>query len=306
MSVEIFLALSVHYGSDDKILEISIEAEHVHVRAMLSAKGTLNDGHFTPAQLRRECDKLGRAELQEAIDELVAIGLLTTTETGYQLPGWLNRNKSKAAIEAEAEQRKANAILGNHKRWHTGKDRQPDPKCEHCFPPVKGSTGHDEHPDSESRSGDDETGISAGESGERSGVVDGGDRHRQSQLHCHLQVQDTTVDNPPNPPPPEGGTTEADQPLGLHCTRATCDQPPGSPCIDRSGNPRAPHSVRCTDRIFAQIIAQDGSPLTAADAPNGSAACDCDECDGLGFIFTAEDLVDFCPNRTRKPQGLTR
>lgn len=121
-----------------------------------------------------------------------------------------------------------------------------------------------------------------------------------------MEGKGSTRDNPPNPPPTDGGTTEADQPenpLQLHCLRPSCNQPPGSPCIDRSGNPRPPHSIRCTDRIFTRIVAQDSSPLTVADTPNGTPACDCDECDGLGFVFTAEDLVDFCPNRTRKPQG---
>jgi len=137
--MDLYMPLSVEFVSDDKIIAASIHAEHVFVRSLAFCKRTLNDGQFTVAQIRRECEKLDRWHVDEACAELVELGLFDNNDDRLSIPSWLKRNPSRAALEAAKDAKKRGGIEGNHKRWHVGKHGTPSAGCELCFSSVLAS-----------------------------------------------------------------------------------------------------------------------------------------------------------------------
>ena len=130
----LFVPLDVDFAADEKIVDSSVTAEHVFIRALALCKRTLSDGVVTSSQLRRECEKLDPLELGGALEELVSVGLFVRLGDGrMSIASWLKRNPSKGDLVLDRDNRAKRSELGNHRRWHEAKG-VTDPSCELCFP----------------------------------------------------------------------------------------------------------------------------------------------------------------------------
>lgn len=121
----------------------------------------------------------------ELADELVSVGLWRRTKTGYRFHQWQAdsdgsvRNRSKSEVTAERKNKSIGGAIGNHRRWHTGKDGKPSSKCKYC------------HPDQEKQE-------SVDRSDKRSDTEGGTDRTPNPPIPSHpIPTKD--------PPTPQGG-----------------------------------------------------------------------------------------------------
>ena len=133
---DLFVPLIVDFASDDAVLELTINAEHVFVRSLAFSKRTQSDGRVTVGQLARECEKLDRSDVISAVDELVQVGLYDVDGTGFRIRSWLRHNPSRDAISAKKDAKRLAGVTGNHNRWHIGPSGSPKADCELCFPSV--------------------------------------------------------------------------------------------------------------------------------------------------------------------------
>jgi hypothetical protein len=133
---DLFVPLIVDFASDDAVLELTINGEHVFVRSLAFSKRTQSDGRVTVGQLARECEKLDRSDVESAVDEPVQVGLYDVDGTGFRIRSWLRHNPSRDAISAKKDAKRLAGAIGNHNRWHTGPSGSPKADCELCFPSV--------------------------------------------------------------------------------------------------------------------------------------------------------------------------
>lgn len=120
MARPIFVPLEVDYADDKDIAKVARYRRPGEARAVRDllvqmwcyCKQELSDGHVPLEQVGKlaypDSEKIG---LRDA-DRLVEIGVIERTETGYYLPGFLKRNKSRAQVEAESAKKAEAGRLG--------------------------------------------------------------------------------------------------------------------------------------------------------------------------------------------------
>lgn len=102
-----FAPLSSRYYLDGKIVEVSLPAELLYVRAMAFCSGELNDGEFSARQMFRSIavgfeEWIGPLGLtvQQLADELVDVGLWVRTDAGgLRVVAWLRWNNSRDEVD---------------------------------------------------------------------------------------------------------------------------------------------------------------------------------------------------------------
>lgn len=92
-----YVALSAHYADDDRIMAAGEEAELLYVRALAyCARTPKTEGHLTFAQVKT---RLGLDGAESRAETCAEVGLLTRTDTGYQIASWLKWNLSAEEID---------------------------------------------------------------------------------------------------------------------------------------------------------------------------------------------------------------
>jgi hypothetical protein len=139
--VELFLPLEVLFHEDEIVARVARYGKDARavrdllVQMWLYCKRRTSDGHVPLEEVGKfvypDSPKIG---LRDA-DRLVEIGMAKKTDTGYFLPGYLKRNKSRAEVQerkdALAEEGSEAGRLGNHDRWHVQRGIV-NPDCEFC------------------------------------------------------------------------------------------------------------------------------------------------------------------------------
>jgi hypothetical protein len=132
---EIFVPLTTDFPDNRKVRALSRygrdarPARDLYVQMLLYCKRTKSDGFVPEEQLGLlaypDPVKYGRRDA----DHLADVGLIERGTGGWLLPGWLERNPSRASIDAKSEAKSRGARHANHKRWHS---ETADPDCEWC------------------------------------------------------------------------------------------------------------------------------------------------------------------------------
>lgn len=127
----LFVRLDVNYQDDDKILDVTAEAELLYIRSLALVKRIGTDGYLFKSHLRRITDKLSTATA-DLCGELVDHGLWSPVDDGWQIDAWFKHNQP---LDDVTERKRRGGKLGAHRRWkHKGKlddcelcsDRTPD------------------------------------------------------------------------------------------------------------------------------------------------------------------------------------
>jgi hypothetical protein len=131
---ELHIQLACDYADDEKFAEVSRSARLLYVDALCLAKRLLNDGTISRAQLDKLMYPERPAAVKRAAAELVDAKLWEWDDGRkvYVISAWLKRNKSRAQVADDRRIAEEAAALGNHRRWHDGRDKR-DPKCKHCI-----------------------------------------------------------------------------------------------------------------------------------------------------------------------------
>lgn len=134
---EIFVQLVVGFAEDPEVRKLARfgkdarACRDLYVQMLCYCKRTMSDGHVPAEEIGvlvyPDAPKVGERDA----DRLVSVDLAERTETGYFLPGYLKRNKSRAEIEEEREGKAAGGSKGNHVKWHVMRG-VTDSECDHC------------------------------------------------------------------------------------------------------------------------------------------------------------------------------
>jgi hypothetical protein len=127
---DLWVPLDVNYWKGD-LLDAGPLAELLYVRGLSFCKEHLTDGLIRRSQLVLVA--VGIPDPTEQARALVSIGAWVEHSEGWLVPAFLDRNRTKAAVEAEKQQKREAGGLGNHERWHVREGRV-DPACPHCVP----------------------------------------------------------------------------------------------------------------------------------------------------------------------------
>ena len=123
----LFVPLDVSYFEDPKIIAAGAVAELVYVRSLAFAKRHRSDGRIARNQLAYVTR--GTRRPHDVVRRLTQVGLWTSNGDGWYITAWQRHNPP--ADELHNTKSKA-GTLGNHTRWHTGFDGEPNPDCTHC------------------------------------------------------------------------------------------------------------------------------------------------------------------------------
>jgi hypothetical protein len=115
-----YVPLNVQYFEDPRIMEVRPLARGVFLVGLCIAGRNESDGHFTSAQVRRDCNDY--EDLDGLVDELEAIGLWVRTSTGYTIPSFLKWNKSRAELDELREKRSKSGKLGGRPKQDASLD----------------------------------------------------------------------------------------------------------------------------------------------------------------------------------------
>lgn len=102
MARKLFVPVEVDYYQNEKFEGLPETAEVLWVRALAYAKERRTDGKLTIGQLRF----LGLDGLEERIQALCAAKLWNVVDGGWEISGFLKRNRSAAEIEEISEKRR--------------------------------------------------------------------------------------------------------------------------------------------------------------------------------------------------------
>jgi hypothetical protein len=92
-----YAPLSAHYADDDRIMAAGEEAELLYLRALAyCARTPKTEGHLTFAQVKT---RLGLDGAESRAETCAEVGLLTRTDSGYQITSWLKWNLSAEEVE---------------------------------------------------------------------------------------------------------------------------------------------------------------------------------------------------------------
>lgn len=146
MSGTLYVKLDASYPDDPKIIEAGEKAEVLYVRSLCLAKRILSDGFVADAHLPR----FGLSSVNQRARKLCEVDLWRRDDQagGYWITAWLKHNRPAAEVQEQTSKAKADAVLGNHRRWHS---ENPSPDCPHCFTPP--DEPPDPPPDDEPESG---------------------------------------------------------------------------------------------------------------------------------------------------------
>jgi len=138
---ELFVQLVVSYPENQRVRRLARygrdarACSDLYVKMMLYCKRATSDGHVPLEEVGvlayPDSAKIG---VRDA-DRLVAVGLAEKTDDGYFLPGYIERNPTRAEVSARsaelAEAGSESGSFGNHRRWHVRRGiTKPD--CPHC------------------------------------------------------------------------------------------------------------------------------------------------------------------------------
>ena len=118
---KIFVQLEVDYYTNDKFGTVSAEGERLFLRALCLAKDRLTDGHLS----RRLLGFLCLGEIEAAAAELVDAGLWAGADGGWQITGFLKRNKSADEIADATSQKRTAARDRQRECRHSKHDQKP-------------------------------------------------------------------------------------------------------------------------------------------------------------------------------------
>lgn len=161
---ELHIELYVDFADDPegcaKLARYGRDARSIRdlfVQMICYCKRTKSDGHVPVEQVGKLVYPDSPARGMKDADRLIECDLAQRTETGYFLPSYLKRNKSRAQIEAAgdllADSGHESGVFGNHVRHHVKKG-VAKADCPHCAREPLGSTRREpEHGPETSRSG---------------------------------------------------------------------------------------------------------------------------------------------------------
>lgn len=149
----LYVPLDVNFPSDDKILAAGPAAAYLYVCSLAFSKRNGSDGLIRTAQL----PALGVPKPAALAGALVSVGLWLVVDEGWQIAAWLKHNKSKAELDAKAEQKRLAAVKANHERWH---DKKPSDDCPLC---VRTASEPDREPNPREEKGSDDEVIGSEE-----------------------------------------------------------------------------------------------------------------------------------------------
>jgi hypothetical protein len=121
----LYVQLDTNWPDHHKIIEAGVDGAGAHAIVLCLGKRLEKDGWVRRAVLRRYGIDA------DLIDRLVSLELLEADDVQVRPWGWLDRNPSQAAIEADRAAKKEAGRRGNHAKWeHPG----PFESCPRCNP----------------------------------------------------------------------------------------------------------------------------------------------------------------------------
>lgn len=124
----LYVPLDTNWPDHPKIIRAGLEGAGLHAVVLCLAKRLEKDGWVDRTILYRQ------GATDALIDRLVELDLLEDGDDAVRPDGWLDRNPSQAAIDAERAAKKEAGKRGNHERWqHPGNFET----CPRCNPPVQ-------------------------------------------------------------------------------------------------------------------------------------------------------------------------
>lgn len=123
----LYVPLFVNYAEDPKVIDAGPMGELLYVRSLAFAKRQEKDGLIHDNQFREYTGRIPRARV--VAERLYEVGLWERNGTGLYISAWLKRNAPVAEV---ASAKSAAGSLGNHRKWHTGSGKKPNPDCKHC------------------------------------------------------------------------------------------------------------------------------------------------------------------------------
>jgi hypothetical protein len=123
----LFVPLDVGYAEDHKIIAAGPVAELLYIRSLAFVKRARSDGWLSRNQLAAVSPRISNRA--RAVQRLCDVGLWTPNGDGWYITAWSRHNQP--ANDIQKTKSKA-GTLGNHTRWHTGFDGEPNPECTLC------------------------------------------------------------------------------------------------------------------------------------------------------------------------------
>lgn len=121
----LYVPLDTNWPDHPKIIRAGLEGAGLHAVVLCLAKRLEKDGWVDRTILYRQ------GATDALIDRLVELDLLEDGADAVRPDGWLDRNPSQAAIEADRAAKKEAGRRGNHAKWeHVG----PFESCLRCHP----------------------------------------------------------------------------------------------------------------------------------------------------------------------------
>lgn len=150
MASGLYVKLDASYEDDEKIIQAGEKAELLYVRSLCLVKRILSDGFVSDAHL----PKFGLTSVNQRARKLAEVGLWDRDDGrgGYWIRAWPKHNRSAEDVKAQQAKAQADAVLGNHRRWHQD---TPSPDCPHCedAPDTPPDPPSESLPESGTRSG---------------------------------------------------------------------------------------------------------------------------------------------------------
>ena len=134
---ELTIDLDVHYADDEK-LALLVEwpdeaqaARDLYVQMICYCKIKMSDGFVPSAMLSKLAWPGSLPAARRQAELLCRVGSIVEVLGGWNLPGYLKRNKSREQITGEETASEAGS-RGNHERWHVRRG-VVDTSCNYCW-----------------------------------------------------------------------------------------------------------------------------------------------------------------------------
>lgn len=117
-----FVPLDPEFASDDRLVDVSRDAEWLFLRCIALSSRLLSDGRLTIGQVRRECaDKAEEGEVTMMLCELEEAGLFQETSPGtgeWVLSGFKKNNQTAKEVADAQLRKRLGGDFGRHKQYH--------------------------------------------------------------------------------------------------------------------------------------------------------------------------------------------